>query len=51
MSNRQILSLSQAEFRGTWRRFIFFIICIAIGVGAVMTIKSFSKLLDDAVKT
>ena len=38
-----------AEFRGAWKRFIFFIICIAIGVGAVMTIKSLANILNNAV--
>ena len=45
----QIFRLALAEFRGAWKRFIFFIICIAIGVGAVMTIKSLANILNNAV--
>ncbi|MDA0690907.1 MAG: FtsX-like permease family protein [Nitrospinae bacterium] len=45
----QIATLVMAEFRGAWKRFIFFIICIAIGVGAVMTIKSLANILNNAV--
>ena len=46
---RQIISMVIAESRGVARRFIFFVLCIAIGVGAVMTIKSFSNLLKNAI--
>jgi len=45
----QIFRLALAEFKGAWKRFIFFIICIAIGVGAVMTIKSLASILNNAV--
>jgi putative ABC transport system permease protein len=45
----QISRLALAEFKGAWKRFIFFIICIAIGVGAVMTIKSLANILNSAV--
>ncbi len=47
---RQAVRLIAAECRGVRHRFAFFIICIAIGVGAVMTIKSFSSLLDSAIR-
>ena len=47
---RQQVTFALAECRGAWRRFIFFLICIAIGVGAVMTINSFSLLLDNAIR-
>ena len=46
----KLFSLAFAESRGAWRRFIFFIVCIAIGVGAVMTVKSFSSLIDTAIQ-
>ena len=49
LTTRQIISLVIAESRGVARRFIFFVLCIAIGVGAVMTIKSFSNLLKNAI--
>jgi len=46
----QLFSLVLAESRGAWRRFIFFIVCIAIGVGAMMTVKSFSSLIGTAIQ-
>jgi len=46
----KLFSLALAESRGAWRRFIFFMVCIAIGVGAVMTVKSFSSLIDTAIQ-
>ncbi|MEE2986619.1 MAG: FtsX-like permease family protein [Nitrospinota bacterium] len=46
----QLFSLAAAESRGAWKRLVFFIICIAVGVGAVMTVKSFSNLLKDAIQ-
>lgn len=45
----QISRLALAEFKGAWKRFVFFVICIAIGVGAVMTIKSLANILGSAV--
>ena len=46
----QTVRLIAAESRGVRHRFVFFVICIAIGVGAVMTIKTFSNVLDDAIR-
>ena len=47
---KQLLSIALAESLGAWRRFIFFIICIAIGVGAIMTVKSFSSIINLAIQ-
>ena len=47
---KQLLSIAIAESLGAWRRFIFFIICIAIGVGAIMTVKSFSSIINLAIQ-
>lgn len=44
-----ILSLSLAECRGAGRRLVFFIVCLAIGVGSVMTIKGLSNILETSV--
>ena len=49
LTTRQIIFMVIAESRGVARRFIFFVLCIAISVGAVMTIKSFSNLLKTAI--
>ncbi len=47
---RQLFALVLAESRGAWRRMLFFILCIAIGVGAVMTVKSFSNLVKETLQ-
>ncbi len=47
---RQLFLLVLAESRGAWRRMLFFILCIAIGVGAVMTVKSFSNLVGETIQ-
>jgi len=49
-STRQLFRLALAECRGAWRRFAFFIICLAIGVGAVMTVKTFSAVLKTTME-
>ncbi len=55
MTSRQLsfgqqFRLVQAESRGAGRRFLFFVLCLAIGVGAVMMIKSFSSLMETSIK-
>lgn len=50
LNARQTLALAISESRGAWRRLVFFVLCISIGVGAVMTIHSFTRLLNDSVK-
>ena len=46
---RQLFALAFAETRGAGKRFLFFVICLAIGVGAVMTIKSVSDIMEQAI--
>jgi putative ABC transport system permease protein len=46
---QQLFTLVLSETRGAWRRMLFFILCIAIGVGAVMTVKSFSDLVNQTI--
>ena len=50
LSFGQTLRLIQAESRGAGRRFVFFVLCLAIGVGAVMMIKSFGNLLERSIQ-
>ncbi|CCQ90515.1 putative ABC-type transport system, permease component [Nitrospina gracilis 3/211] len=50
LSFSQLLRLALAESRGAGKRFVFFVICLAIGVGAIMTIKSFSNILEQAIQ-
>jgi len=45
----QLLRLALSESRGAGRRFLFFVVCLAIGVGAIMTIKSFSGILETSI--
>ncbi len=45
-----IFKLVMAECRGSWHRLIFFIACIAIGVGAVMSVKSFSINIANSIE-
>jgi len=47
---RQLFALVIAESRGAKRRMLFFVLCIAIGVGAVMTVKSFSNLVGETIQ-
>jgi putative ABC transport system permease protein len=46
----QLVSLMLAESRGAWKRMFFFILCIAVGVGAVMTVKSFSNMVQETIQ-
>jgi len=46
----QLFKLAWAESRGAGKRFVFFVICLAIGVGAIMTIKSFSNILETSIQ-
>ncbi len=46
----QLVSLMLAESRGAWKRMLFFILCIAVGVGAVMTVKSFSNMVQETIQ-
>jgi putative ABC transport system permease protein len=46
---RQLFSLAFAETRGAGKRFVFFVICLAIGVGAIMTIQSVSEIMEQAI--
>jgi putative ABC transport system permease protein len=46
---RQLFAFAFSETRGAGKRFLFFVICLAIGVGAVMTIKSVSDIMKEAI--
>lgn len=47
---RAILKLVLAECRGSRQMLIFFVICIGIGVGAVMSVKSFSVNIAGSIQ-
>ena len=46
----KLITLTLAELRGAWKRMPFFILCIAIGVCPVMTIKSFSNMVQETIQ-
>ncbi|MGZ8255858.1 MAG: hypothetical protein ACXWVT_13475, partial [Burkholderiaceae bacterium] len=35
-----VLRMTARELRASWRRLLFFFICVAIGVGAIVTLRS-----------
>ena len=47
---KQSFRLAFAECRGAWGRLGFFVLCIAVGVGAVAVINTFSVSLQNAVQ-
>ncbi len=48
--NRFIISMAWRETRGAWRHFIYFFICIAVGVGALVGVSLFAAHVERAVK-
>ncbi len=46
-----ILKLTIREFRSSWRRLLFFFLCIALGVGSVVALRSLIQNLTRAVGT
>jgi putative ABC transport system permease protein len=48
---RFILNLTAREIRSSWRRLLFFFLCIALGVGSVVALRSLIQNLTRAVGT
>src|SRR5829696_8412296 len=46
---RFIFNLTRREIRSSWRRLLFFFLCIAIGVGSVVALRSLIQNLSQAV--
>src|SRR5690606_35837205 len=46
---RFILNLTLREIRSSWRRLLFFFLCIALGVGSVVALRSLIQNLTRAV--
>ncbi len=44
-----IFSMAWRETRGAWRHFLYFFVCIAVGVGALVTVGLFAAHVDRAV--
>ena len=49
MVNRFMFSMAWRETRGAWRHFVYFLVCIAVGVGALVGVSLFGTHVDDAV--
>ncbi|MGE5709169.1 MAG: ABC transporter permease, partial [Nitrospira sp.] len=47
--NRFIFSMAWRETRGAWRHFLYFFVCIAVGVGALVGVSLFAAHVDRAV--
>lgn len=48
---RFIFNLTRREIRSSWRRLLFFFLCIALGVGSVVALRSLIQNLTKAVGT
>jgi len=48
---RFILSLTRREIRSSWRRLLFFFLCIALGVGSVVALRSLIQNVTKVVGT
>ena len=46
---RFVLNLSRREIRSSWKRLFFFFLCIALGVGSVVALRSMIRNLTHAV--
>ncbi|HMQ02567.1 MAG TPA: ABC transporter permease [Pyrinomonadaceae bacterium] len=46
-----IFSLTRREIRSSWRRLLFFFLCIALGVGSIVALRSLIQNLTRAVGT
>lgn len=46
-----ILNLTRREIRSSWRRLLFFFLCIALGVGSIVALRSLIQNLTKAVGT
>jgi putative ABC transport system permease protein len=48
---RFVFNLTRREFRSSWQRLLFFFLCIALGVGSVVALRSLIQNLTQAVGT
>src|SRR5678816_4256965 len=48
---RFIFNLTRREIRSSWRRLLFFFLCIALGVGSVVALRSLIQNVTRAVGT
>ena len=48
-SMRFVLKMTVREIRASWRRLVFFFVCVAIGVGAIIGVRSIIQSARDAL--
>ena len=46
---RFIAAMAWREVRSSWRRLVLFFLCIAIGVGAMVSLRSFTRVFTDSL--
>ena len=46
-----VLRMAGRDMRGAWKRLIFFFVCVAIGVGAIVSLRSVIQSVRDALGT
>ncbi len=46
-----VLRMTARDMRGAWKRLVFFFICVAIGVGAIVSLRSVIQSVRDALGT
>ena len=46
-----VFEMARRELRASWRRLLFFFVCIAIGVGAIVALKSMTQNINLAVSS
>jgi putative ABC transport system permease protein len=46
---RFVVAMAWREVRSSWRRLVLFFLCIALGVGAMVSLRSFTRVLAAAV--
>jgi putative ABC transport system permease protein len=44
-----VLRMAGREFRASWRRLVFFFVCVALGVGAIVALRSVIQNVRDAL--
>ena len=50
-SMRFVLRMAVREIRASWRRLLFFFVCIAVGVGAIVALRSVIQSVRDGFDT
>ncbi len=46
---RFVVAMAWREVRSSWRRLLLFFLCIALGVGAMVSLRSFTRVFTDSI--